>query len=72
MQLRLLSTVLSVAESTTVRVYNKCHIDKLQRVQNVGRQSCRYAGQILTYYPSALSAALTSFHHFVLILEFYF
>ena len=38
--------------------YNKSHIDKLQRVQNVSRQSCRYAGQIFPYYPSALSAAL--------------
>ena len=38
----------------------KCHIDKLQRVQNTGRQTCRYARQILPYYPSDSSAALSS------------
>ena len=38
----------------------QCHIDKLQRVQNAGRQISRYAGQILPYYPSASSAALGS------------
>ena len=38
----------------------KCHIDKLQRVQNAGHQTCRYAGQILPYYPSAPGAALAS------------
>ena len=31
----------------------KCHIDKVQRVQNAGRQTCRYAGQILLYFPGA-------------------
>ena len=31
----------------------KYHIDKLQRVQNAGRQTCRYAGQILLYFPGA-------------------
>ena len=60
MQLRLLSTLFLEAEWTTVIDYNKCNIDKLQRVQNASRQSCRYAGQILPYYPSALSAALAS------------
>ena len=38
----------------------KCHIDKLQRVQNTGRQTCRYAREILPYYPSDSSAALAS------------
>ena len=28
-------------------------IDKVQRVQNAGRQTCRYAGQILLYFPGA-------------------
>ena len=38
----------------------KCHIDKLQRVQNTGRQTCRYAREILPYYPSDSSAVLAS------------
>ena len=56
---------------STVRVYNKCHIDKLQRVQNAGRQTCRYAGQSLPYHPSAPSAALASCL-LLIILRFYF